>query len=356
MFSMMRSVAAAAVVGIAATASAAPAAEVTVARLPRGAFVPDAEVDSRGEIHVAYVRDDDVYYVKSDDDGRTFSPPLRVNSEERFAAGGRFRGPDLVIGKDDQVHVVWYNAGYRQKRPRSEWGVMYSRLAADGSRFEPDRNLNRRPSDNFSIAADREGNVAVVWMADGLFVQKSRDGGRTFAAAARLDADPCECCGSRALFADGVFYIAYREKANDIRDMWLVVQEKQDARPVRKLTSRTTWPINACPMTGNFLAASPNGLIAGWETKGRVHFGHLDAEGNLWPPGEVLAAERGKYPVALSAPDGTNLVAWKNGDALEWRSYDSQGAPAGPRGKRADAGSHRPAGVVTKRGGFLLFP
>jgi|SRR5438445_13061973 len=75
-----------------------------------------------------------------------------------------YRGPDLAVGKGGLVHVIWYNNGYQRKLPQDQWGVMYSHLNSEGTAFVPSRNLNHKPSDNYSLAADNSGRVAVVWM------------------------------------------------------------------------------------------------------------------------------------------------------------------------------------------------
>jgi hypothetical protein len=59
--------------------------------------------------------------------------------------------------------------------------------------------------------------------------------------------------------------------------------------------------------------------------------------------------------LALSAPDGVTLVAWKNKDILGWQLYDAKGEPAGKPGSTASPGSGA-AGVVLRDGHFVLFP
>ena len=205
---------------------------VRVVRVAGNGFVPDAEVDEVGNVHLAYLAENDVYYAKSTDHGQTFGKPIRVNTEAGFAFGGAFRGPDLAIGKDNTVHVVWYNASYQQKRPQHEWGVNYSRMAKADA-FEVTRNLNQKPSDNFSIAANANGDVAVVWMAGGVFVNLSQDSGIKFSAPVDLGIDPCECCGSRAKFtADGTLGVLFRDKANNERDTYLAMDKDPEGKKI----------------------------------------------------------------------------------------------------------------------------
>src|SRR4051812_34735242 len=62
--------------------------------------VPDAEIDAKGTVHLAYVSGQDAYYAKSSDQGKTFSPPLRINSEPGTVhPPNMFRGPDIALGK-----------------------------------------------------------------------------------------------------------------------------------------------------------------------------------------------------------------------------------------------------------------
>ncbi|MBI4530491.1 MAG: exo-alpha-sialidase, partial [Candidatus Latescibacteria bacterium] len=199
------------------------AGNVQVIQTPNGGIVPDAEVDGRGVIHLAYVSGEDVYYVKSSDRGKSFSPPIRVNTEAGTAYGGAYRGPDIAVDRERQIHVIWYTNGYQRKLPVDQWGVFYTHMDASKRGFVPARNLNRKPSDNYSLAADGKGKVAVFWMAGHVYFQRSDDGGETFSGAVVVDqADPCECCASRAYFSvDGRLYFSYRDKAENMRDMYL---------------------------------------------------------------------------------------------------------------------------------------
>ena len=339
-----------------ARSSPAVAERVRVVTVPSGGIVPDAEVDRRGVIHLAYFSNGDVWYTTSSDNGRSFRDPIRVNTEAGFAYGGGYRGPDLAVGKDERIHVVWYNAAYQQKRPKDDWGVMYSRLSEGRDSFEPARNLNQKPSDNYSLAADDKGNVAVIWMAEGVYASISKDGGDSFSAAMDLETDPCECCGSRTMFTtDETLCVLYRDKAENDRDTYLALLANNARQFEHTKVSQTAWYIDSCPMTGSFLSPTSDGMIAAWETKGEVFFARLEKGGQMTSAGEVCASDNGRYPAVLTAPDGLTVVAWKNATNLEWQLFDTQNKPLERRGSESGSFLDRPAGVATKDGVFLLF-
>ena len=327
---------------------------VRVIRTPNEGAVPDAEMGQDGIVHLTYVSRDDVYYTFSTNGGATFSTSLRVNSQAETAhPPGMFRGPDLALGRNDSVHIIWYANSYQKKRPKEEWGVYYSHLT--NRAFVPSLNLNQQPSDNFSLAADPNGNVAVFWMAAGLYVNRSSNGGATFGPAEKLAlADSCECCASRALFGpDGTLFCAYRDKAENQRDMFLLARVSKADAWTRTRVSGFPWLINGCPMTGTYLARGSDGLTMAWETKGRISFARFDAAGQMRGK-EIVASGSGRYPVALTDAGGTTCVSWKKGSVLHWRQFGKDGQPMGEEASQPSANSHRHAGVVTKTGGFLL--
>jgi hypothetical protein len=90
---------------------------VRVVQTPRDGEVPDAEVDASGAIHIAFVKGEDAYYAKSDDGGKSFSKPLRINSVPGTVhPANMFRGPDLALGQNGRVHVIWYVNAYESAR------------------------------------------------------------------------------------------------------------------------------------------------------------------------------------------------------------------------------------------------
>ena len=94
-----------------------------------------------------------------------------------------------------------------------------------------------------------------------------------------------------------------------------------------------------------------------WPTKGQIYFARLDGKGALQSPKEIkTSGVTGMRTgmVALSAPDGDTLVAWKKDGQLSWQHYDQRGRPSGSLANAKSAGAGV-AGVRVKNGGFVLF-
>lgn len=347
-------------------ADAAPV--VRLIDLPDGGSVADAEIDGEGVIHLVYVSlaegvEQDVLYTQSHDDGATFTDPIRVNANagEGYAAG--FRGPDVALGADGRVHVIWYTNAYQAKRPTEDWGVRHAYKDADADAFVGERNISGRPSDNYSVDANDAGEVSIVWTAGDGFVSRSHDGGETFDDAVQITTiDPCECCATRVRYVeDGVLQLAYREKGDNLRNMHIVPISDALATPPRVKLDSETWEIAACPMTGAYLSAAADGSnLAAWERKSSVYYGRFDTDGSPLEPAEVTVTDAGRYPVVLAAADGTTLVAWKSDFELGWRLYDASGEALDTPGEEPSLietdNLHRFAGVVASSGDFLLFP
>jgi len=105
------------------------------------------------------------------------------------------------------------------------------------------------------------------------------------------------------------------------------------------------------------ISATKEGYVAAWPTKGDIYFARLDQNGRVLPPGEIKTTGHSGMRsgvVALSAPNGESLVAWKHEDELGWQLYDTEGQPEGVPGSVKSPGKGA-AGVVDMNGRFILF-
>src|SRR4051812_23649602 len=77
--------------------------EVRLVRVPNGGIQPETVVDNHGMLHLLYFSGEagagNLFYVRSTDYGKTFSNPVRVNSQDGSAiATGTIRGGQVALG------------------------------------------------------------------------------------------------------------------------------------------------------------------------------------------------------------------------------------------------------------------
>jgi hypothetical protein len=367
------------------TSASTFAGTVTTARIPAGGVQPQAIVDDAGVIHLIYLKGDasasDIFYVRSSDAGKSWSPAIRVNSEAGAAiAMGTVRGAHLALGPDARPHVAWMGSQNATPRgPNKASPMLYTHLAADGKSFEPQRNVltERAGLDGGgSIAVDGKNRVYVGWHAPPVkgagegartvWVARSDDGGKTFGKEERFspgDTGACGCCGMR-LFADGENLLAIYRSATDMvnRDVYLVSQQ-QGVKPSSQKVAPVTSKI--CLMSTMSFTRSKAGIFAAWETDKRIEWAQISSKNDQIDTAAIHnvageAAGGRKHPSI--ADNGTQtLVAWaegtgwNKGGAVGWQLYDRDGKPAGNIG-HADRLPvwGLPAAVALKDGSFLV--
>jgi hypothetical protein len=340
--------------------AAEPITKVTTIAVPHGGKPVAAKTDLKGTIHLLYDSPDGPLYVRSTDNGKTLSQPIGVVDHGSRQPGLEFGAWDMSVAPDGRVHVAMGTNAWKLKLPLEEWGFLYARLDPGAKAFSPVRNINRKPSEGYSLAADDKGNVTACWLSDKLYANVSHDSGASFGPNVEIDPalNPCNCCTTSCSYGtDGRLAILYREETNDDRDMYLVLWDQNDNQVTRTRVGSTSWNVDACPMTYYSISATPYGYLAVWPTRGEIYFARLDKNG------KALSEEEVKTPgssgmrtgvLALNDAPGNSLVAWKKDSQLGWQLYDKQGRPSGHAGSAASAGTGA-AGVVGRDGRFILF-
>jgi len=170
--------------------------------------------------------------------------------------------------------------------------------------------------------------------------------------------NPCNCCTTSATYGqNGKLAVLYREETSNERDMYLVLWDQVRGQMTRKRVSHTSWKTDACPMTYFTVTRKRGGFVAVWPTKGEIHFASVDDNGDPAPRSEIRTPGRSGMRtgmLALCAPDGITLVAWKKDGETGWQLYDGVGRPTGPPGSVKSSGNGV-AGIVGKDSRFILF-
>ncbi len=336
------------------------ASKVTTVPVPGGGQPVAAKTDAQGTIHLVFNSADGPQYAKSTDDGKALSKPIPIVDRASQKRGLEFSVWDMAVSPQGHVHVAMGTNAWKLKLPKEEWAFFYARLEPKAQAFSPVQNLNRKPSEGFSLAADDKGNVTACWLSDKLYANVSHDNGHTFASTVEIDPtfDPCNCCTTSADYgADGKLAVLYREETDNHRDMYLVLWDQEQNKSSRTRISSTLWKIDACPMSYFSVARNREGYVAVWPTKGTIYFAQLDGKGAPQSPAEIKTpGTTGMRTgmLTLTAADGGTLVAWKKDGQLGWQLYDPRSRPAGSPGSARSAGNGA-AGVLTKSGQFVLF-
>jgi hypothetical protein len=334
--------------------------QVEVLRTPNGGIQPQTILDGDDALHVIYFKGDasggDIEYVYRGPNRTEFSKPIRVNSvAESALAIGTVRGPQMAIGRNGRVYVIWFGPQEKGGDSTPTSPVFFARLNDSGTAFEPQHNIMRYAKGGdggISVAADIRGNVYAVWHATGaepgedhrrVYLTHSADDGKSFDRELPIsppELGACGCCGMRA-FADtsGTLYVFYRAAAKSVhRDMTLLVSSDR-GRTFRTIAV-APWELNACPMSTAYLSEAGPEIFAAWERAGQVYFDRIDR--NSFTPSQPIGApaegKNRKHPAIVANANGHTLfvwtegTAWAKGGSLAWQLFDKDGKPLGATG------------------------
>lgn len=360
----------------------ASAPKVTVQRVPSHGIQPEVAVDRTGTVHLIYFKGDpkagNLYYSRSRD-GIAFSAPIRVNSVPNTAiAVGNIRGGRIALGPSGRVYVVWNGSSAAQAANGGRTPMLFSRLNASRTAFEPERNLVHTAygvDGGGGVAADAKGNVYVFWHAPvpgkrgeafrRVWVTRSQDNGKTFAPEHIAFDKPTGACGCCSLDAatdpEGHVFVLFRSAKQIIhRDMYLL--ESKDHAKTFTGSDVAKWNIGYCAMSAEAFVNGPAGTFASWESHKKVQFGRIDATtGQIPNPITVGQANGEKYPALAENKAGDLLVAWtegmgwNRGGSLSWELRNRTGkVTADPGGIKGVPAWSLIAAYPRKDGSFVI--
>lgn len=287
--------------------------EITTPEL-RGAVQPQLAVSPRGKTAAVYGKGNAIYFT-ADDGALRFSVPVKVGELEKLALKMR-RGPRVAVTDQAILITAISHAD----------GNLHAWFSSDGGKtFQPKAALNSvagtAREGMHALAGDGNGKVALVWL-DGrgggtqLWGRFSTDGGATWGTEQKIYASPdghiCECCHPNVAFSPtGEIAVMWRNWVQGSRDLYAVTSRDlgKTFSPAQKL-GEGTWKLNACPMDGGSVAASPAGKwSAVWRREAAVYT-------HPWGTAEVQVAQEGKQPV-IGYAGKEPVIIWEQGKALQ---------------------------------------
>ncbi len=294
-----------------------------------------------------------LYFSRSEDRGKTWSVPSRVNPTDGEVWGFAVSKPRINVGPTGTIHV-FYPAN--DKSPKTGLDVVsarHTRSTDGGKSFSTPTVLNRPAEKDRSellgeglamtnsfgtMGVAPDGTVIAAWqdvadMADSTkgangAVAISRDDGITFESEriALPGNAVCPCCQFTIAFGNDLTYMGYRKIYADGRDStvarWSDAGRKFDGEGRLDLAP---WDINGCPLKPTELAIDGDNVYAATYTAGEkvpaLYFSR-SVDG-----GRTFAGKRQVHPGAAYS-DAPELTVDGNGAIrLVWHAKVD-----GPRG------------------------
>ncbi len=341
------------------SASAQPSAACAVNHLPQldCAPAPSAAFSDDGRLWVAWSYAGHVYVNYSTDKGKTFSPPVSVNSiPEKISARGENRpkialkkmGPKKMGSKNTgAVYVTWTTP----LKKRFSGNIRFSYSHDNGKHFSSpvtindNRDITGHRFDALSVA--KNGNIYIAWLdkrdryqaekkaekypeqylkkynGAAVYYTWSDNAGKSFYPDQKIIDHSCECC--RVVMqtdSKNLPVIVWRNiYGKNTRDHALVnfSAPHKPAVPVR--VSYDNWQVDACPHHGPDLSVSDS------DEYHLVWFNNADKNHGLFYQrmnskekfNEPLAF--GNYKAAASHP---SVISHQNKVWLSWKEFDGK--------------------------------
>jgi len=285
----------------------------------------------------------DLYFTRSEDGGRNWREPVRVNQEPGSVWGFAVSKPRIEVGESGTIHI-FYPANDRS--PTTGLAVIaahYTRSTDGGKTFEVSRKINSpAPTDQSEMLRDGigashsfgtmgqapDGSILAFWL-DARDMEGPQDGALVYATVSRDDGesfseeylvmkgDACPCCQMTAAFGADSVLLGYRHIYADGRDSAVARSENGG----RSFESRARlpfkpWDIDACPLKPTAMAVDGERVYAAAYTAGeepsgiyfsRSNDGGKTFTGRLQIHREAALADA---PQVTVAPDGAIQLVW----------------------------------------------
>ena len=198
-------------------ASIAKATYYTITNATTPAVATD---DNTGDTYVVYFRGENkganIYIQRTNDSGKTFSQPVRINNVEgSIQLDAQWSPPALGIGPNSELYVVWYKADHSNpdKFPYGQVTLSFAKSYDRGKTF--DSAINPAPNDPAGeqsypfMAVSKDNRIFISYLnldysqkdnnagtPTVVRVVSSNDGGKTFGNSYIADKSACQCCAT----------------------------------------------------------------------------------------------------------------------------------------------------------------
>jgi hypothetical protein len=254
----------------------------------------------------------DIYYSYSKNDGETFSRPSKIETKGKMPLG-RHRGPRVAF----QSGNVIVSAVVGKQGGGQDGDVLAWRSNDNGKSWLPPVKVNDvagAAREGLHSMAAGNGWVVAVWLdlrAKGtrIYGARSDNGGATwsknFLVYESPDGSVCQCCHPSVLIGPSArIYVMWRNALSGNRDMYVATSnDGGNIWDAAKKVGNESWKLDACPMDGG-------GITLTGSAKSYAVF-RKDKEIHYSTPGAIeRMLGEGKDPSIASGLNEALYVVW----------------------------------------------
>jgi hypothetical protein len=292
---------------------------------------PSLGIDSNGMLHVVWadVRagsgDADIYSSNSTDEGATWSPNKKINTDGATLMPQS--DPVLCVGLDGTVYVAWQDF-----RAMTDFDIYFSKSTDGGATWLASDvmvNLDATNSDQFTptIAVNETDVLFVAWQDERLgdsdiFFSKSVNGGLTWSPNARINSDdPGNSSSNPSITVDdsGNIYLAWQDNRDGNYDIYF--SKSSDGGTSWSTDIRVDDDAGSANQRAPSIAVNATGdIFIVWEdfrsnSDFDVYFAKSTNGGANWSIPNVrvnddVTSRKQEKPSLAVSPNGTAYVAW----------------------------------------------
>lgn len=249
-------------------------AKIWKAALSRPPLAVATTFDASGKLWQAFVKDGHVMVSQSDNQGKTFSTPVPVNSESELVAAVGENRPKILVGSNGNIYISYT---LNLETPFAG-NIRFSRSVDGGKSFSApitvNNNLDPITHSFDAMGVNERGQVYIVWLDKrdisiakkngekyngvAIYYAISDDEGKTFHANIKAADHSCECCRvSMAIDKDGTPIIVWRHIFEKNKRDHAMMRLDGKSQPIR--LSYENWEVDACPHHGPAVSIANDG-------------------------------------------------------------------------------------------------